>query len=232
MRRGVVALLVLASFGFLPVARSQSVTIPPSQESTSSSHVNGTVRKVVVDSNGGDVTIKPGNGATVKHTDHWVYDKPTVTTKLEDGVLTVTSRCSNAPLNNCWTEVTASVPRMAGVQVNSSLGFVHINGMRTDDVSAATSLGEVAITDVQAKTVKAGTSNSDVRVNLSTAPDDTTLRTTNGNITALVPRGTYALALKSSNGNIRVVNGVRNSHTAAHKLSARTSNADITISGR
>ena len=225
-------MLVLPWFGIAPVAHSQSITVPPSQEATSSSHFGAAVRKIVVDSDGGDVTIRPGN-ATVKHTDHWVYARPTVKSALSNGVLTVTSRCpNNAPLNNCWTEITASVARKAVVEVKSSLGYIHVGGMRTSGVSAATSLGDVVITDVEARTVKADTSNGDVKVNLPAAPDDTRLRTSNGDVTALVPKGKYALTLRDGYGDISVTGGVKNSPRAAHKLSARTSNGDITIRGR
>jgi hypothetical protein len=233
MRRGVLALLlVFVSLGFVPSARAQSITIPPSQESSSASHVNAQVRKIVVDSDSGDVTIKPGSGATVKHTDHWVYAKPSVTTKLSGGVLTVTSHCpNNAPLNNCWTEITASVTRTALVQAESALGFIHVAGIRTSSVSAVTSNGNVVVSGVEAKTVSAKTSNGDVKVSLSAAPDDTRLRTSNGNVTAVVPKGRYALELRAGYGDITVT-GVKNSRRAAHKLAARTSNGDITISGR
>jgi hypothetical protein len=229
MRRGFVALLVLLSFLLVPAAGA--ITIPPTQESTSTSHMAGSVRKIVVDSNSGDVTVKPGSGTTIKHTDHWFYDKPTVKVSLSDGVLTVSSRCSNAPLNNCWTEVTASVARTAVVQAASDNGFIHVSGMRTTSVSGLTNNGDVLVSNVQSHLVKATTSNGDVKVNLSSAPDDTLLRTDNGNVTALVPRGRYVLDLRVSSGDVQV-SGVRNSRNSPHKLSARTTNGDITISGR
>jgi hypothetical protein len=231
MRRGVVALVVTLSFGLVPAARAQSVTVPPTQERTSTSHVSGYVRKIVVDSNSGDVTVRPGTGTTVTHTDHWFYDKPAVKITLSNGILTVTSRCPNAPLNNCWTEIAASVARTAAVQVTSSLGYVHVGAMHAASVIAQTSNGDILLSGVQSKTVKATTANGAVKAALTSAPDSAALRTANGDVSAFVPRGAYALDVRDSYGDVTVT-GVRNSRTSPHKLSARTSNGDIKIEGR
>src|SRR2546422_8511201 len=107
MRRGVVALLVAVVFGaFAPLAHAE---IPPTQESTTVSRMNGTVRTLVIDSNGGDIAVKPAQSTTISRTEHWLYDRPRVRMRFSQGVLTVTSRCSNAPLNNCRVDIVAAI---------------------------------------------------------------------------------------------------------------------------
>jgi Putative adhesin len=230
MRRGIVVLAV-ATLCALSTPLAHAITIPPSQEAKSSAHSNAIVRKVIVDSDSGDVTIKPGVGTTVSHTDHWVYQRGSVKTSISNGVLTVTSRCPQLVLNNCWTEITAAVARDATIDATTSNGTVGVTGMRPPSVSARTDNGDVVLSDVQTRLVKARASNGDVQVKLTSAPDDAQLRTNNGNVSAVVPTGRYALDLRIGNGNIAVT-GVKDAPNSRHKLSARTANGDITVTGR
>jgi hypothetical protein len=229
--KGFVAALLAAAFVALVGPAAHAITIPPTQEETTTSRMSGVVRKLLIDSDSGDVTVRPGRRTTVTRTEHWVYQRPSVRLTFHNGTLTVINRCPDAPLNNCWTDITADIAPTAVVQTYTASGVMRVSGIRSPKVHALSSNGRVLLSDVAADDVKASTSNGDVKVNLTSAPALTSLRTSNGEIDAIVPRGTYSLDVRVGNGDVRV-RGVSNRRNSAHKLSAATNNGDISITGR
>ena len=232
MRRGFVALAVLALLVALaPVAGA--IEIPPTQESRSTTQMTGTVRELVLDSDGGDISVKPSQTTTVSQEAHWVYFKPRVTMRMSNGVLTITSRCpNNAPLNNCRVDIVAAIAGTSKVTVSTVNGDVRVVRMAGPSVSGTTENGDVYLFDLTTQIVSGRSSNGDVKTRLRTAPNETQLRTSNGSIVAAVPRGAYAIVTRAGYGSDVRISGVTNSSTSPHKLTARTSTGDITITGR
>jgi putative adhesin len=230
MRRGFVALFVAALLG-VSAPTAHAITVPPTQEARTTSQINGVVRKLLVDVRGGSVVVSNGRRTTVTRTEHWVYQRPSVRMTFSHGTLSITSRCSNAPLNYCSTDVTATIASTATVLAYSEDGFVRVSGIHSPSVHGMTDNGNVSLADVSADDVKATTNNGDVRVNLTSAPAKTHLRTSNGDINAIVPRGSYALDIRVGSGRVRT-QGITNRRSSVHKLSAYANNGNISISGR
>ena len=229
--RGKIALLATLLVGLLAPA-AEAITIPPTQEETTTSNVRGQVRKIIVDSDGGEVRVQAGSPSSVRRTERWVYERPSVrVTFTRSGLLAVRSRCPDRPLNNCSVDILANITRTATVLVVTETGGVRINDIESPSVVGRTSNGRVQMNRVSADEVKATTSNGDVAVRVSGTLSATELRTNNGNIAAIVPRGAYAMNVHVDNGYV-YMSGVRNRGNAARRLFARTNNGDITISGR
>ena len=227
--KAVVALLVVVAVLVGPAA-SALPTLPTRSE-TSTSTFRGQVTKLIVDSDAGNVVVNPGRPASVRRTERWVYDRPQIRTTFSGGVLSIRSRCSNAPLNGCSTDFTITVTPTAVVEVFTNNGPVRVSGITSSLVRATTDNGAISFTDIAADTVKAQTANGNVVARLTRAPAETRLRTANGDLTADVPRGVYTLDISATSGSVRVT-GVQNRPNSGHMLSARSSNGNVRVAGR
>jgi len=206
--------------------------LPSGHDEKTTSLVNGQVRKLVVDDDAGGVTVKPGSGTSVERNEHWVYARPRVSMSLSHGVLSITTRCPNLPLNDCSVDVTTALDPHATIEVKARKGNVGVGAMGGPSIAVSTGNGNVQLSGVASRTVSATTSRGNVQAEFGAPAGDASLTTSNGNIAVLVPRGAYALNLRSRSGERVYLNGVTNDPHSPHRLTAATSNGSITVTGR
>jgi hypothetical protein len=169
--------------------------------------VRGTVARVVVAADSGDVALRsgPAGRVTVAESRHYWWRKPKLELTLRDGVLTVGVDCRGFH-PGCSNDLGITVPRgvgQASIVVNS--GDVAVTGLDARRVDAISDSGDVDADDL------AGA------LRLETDSGDVTARGLRGDrVTASTDSGDVDLALLA----------------APRALSARTESGDVTSTSR
>ena len=192
--------------------------------------VVGTVTKVVLHGDSGDLRVQAGKPVNLSTHQQWNIAAPSLKESFSAGVLTVTTSCPNLPENNCAVDVTVTVPAAVTVQATANVG-----NLRTHDLVGSETLqadvGDVLIENVTADTVSGAAQVGNVVATLPHAPLSTTLTAGTGDVRATVPSGAYVLTTSAQTGDV-TVSGVTNDSRAARRLTARTDTGDVTVQGR
>lgn len=125
------ALLVGATLLILTSGTTWAQTL---NSETTTTHVRGAIRMVVVDNENGDVTLRPSAESSVTRTEPWDFVRPTYEQSVSDGVLTVRASCPPLPVNGCSVDLLVLVPRTAVVQaetVNGEMPVARFSGARS-----------------------------------------------------------------------------------------------------
>jgi len=170
------------------------------------------VDHVVIKAESGDIDVVPGDGSVdVERTDRYVLDSPDVTRTLDDGVLTIESRCDSVLAPFCATDYRVEVPRDVTVDVRTYSGDVDIDGITGRQIDARSYVGDVHVDAARKGDITAHTNVGDVDVEL--------------------PRGTYAVDSDTAVGDSDV-DGVVDSDRAQHAIDARTDVGDVDVTAR
>jgi len=170
------------------------------------------VDHVVIKAESGDIDVVPGDGSVdVERTDRYVLDSPDVTRTLDDGVLTIESRCDSVLAPFCATDYRVEVPRDVTVDVRTYSGDVDIDGITGRQIDARSYVGDVHVDAARKGDITAHTNVGDVDVEL--------------------PRGTYAVDSDTAVGDSDV-DGVVDSDRAQHEIDARTDVGDVDVTAR
>jgi hypothetical protein len=114
----------------------------------STSRISGTVHAIVVDESAGDVHVTSERRGDVRidRTTSWIFRKPTVTTRLHDGVLTLKTHCHGAGFA-CATDYRVHVPRGVRVTVRVDAGDVSVStSVRPSRIDARSDAGDIEVT--------------------------------------------------------------------------------------
>lgn len=195
--------------------------------------LRGDVRQLVVRTDVGDIRLHPSSNAgtgKVSSTETWSFDRPKVSTSLENGVLTVTGRCSNRPISTgyCSVDLDITAPASAAVTVRSSTGDVSLNGL-SGTIRATTSTGDITLQTTRSTNLTTTTSTGDVSIVLVTAPQQITARTSVGDITVVVPADGTAYRVDAATSTGTRTLRVPTDAAAARLLDLTTSTGDITL---
>ena len=170
------------------------------------------VDHVVIKADSGDIDIVPGEGSVdVERTDRYVLDSPDVTRTLDDGVLTIESKCDSVLAPFCATDFRVEVPRDVTVDVRTYSGDVDIDGITGRQIDARSYVGDVHV-DAARK-------------------GDVTARTNVGDVDVEVPRGTYAIDSDTAVGDSDV-DGLVSSDRAQHEVDARADVGSVDVTER
>ena len=170
------------------------------------------VDHVVIKADSGDIDIVPGEGSVdVERTDRYVLDSPDVTRTLDDGVLTIESKCDSVLAPFCATDFRVEVPRDVTVDVRTYSGDVDIDGITGRQIDARSYVGDVHV-DAARK-------------------GDVTARTNVGDVDVEVPRGTYAIDSDTAVGDSDV-DGLVSSDGARHEVDARADVGSVDVTER
>jgi hypothetical protein len=164
----------------------------------------GEVRRLVLDSRVGDLTIRvvddPGADMTAEQ--HGAFASPHTEQALKDGVLTIRGWCDDRLVtNNCSVDFIVVVPKGTVIRATNRVGEIRVRGADADLV-AESSVGEVDLVDLTAPTVTASSNTGDVTVSFAKPPRTVRVETSVGEGTVRVPAdGTrYRVSLRSGVG--------------------------------
>lgn len=253
-RRVILSLPLLAVVGAGTAAHSDPIN---GNTQTTETPVNAPVQSVVVDSDAGNVAVVNGAASKVVAVQHWRLAPPTTTVSDSNGVLTVTNRCPSLipapvnigfPDNDCSVDLTITVPSAVTVRVTVAAGDIGTSGLSGPEqlqtsagdvtvrdliapaLSARSAAGDVSVTGAITR-LRADTSSGAVTATLSSVPDQVQLTTSTGDVTGVVPAGSYAVTAATSTGRVDIT-GITNDPRSTHTIKAATSSGNVTLTGR
>jgi hypothetical protein len=215
------------------------------------SHVlRGSVDRVVVEGDSGDVVLRsgPAGRVTVAEKRHYWLRKPKLHLTLRDGVMRAKVDCGNfGP--GCSDDLRLTVPpEIARTSVSADSGDVHVSGMRgavdlsadSGDVDAEDLVGDVHLNSdsgsitahgLRAGTVDANADSGDIDIALVATPRSLQANSDSGSVDLDVPAGRYRVDAGADSGSVDV-KGVLRDDTAPNAIDAHADSGDVTVRGR
>lgn len=192
------------------------------------------VRKIVVDSDSGDVSISAGLTADVviHRKDAWLVDRPAVQEHLHDGVLEIDADCGHLKaVLRCRSDLSIDAPPEVDVAIRTKSGDVSLRGLE-GRADIETDSGNISTHRLNPVTVRATTDAGDVSLDLFGQPTRTEVKSDAGNVQVTVPYGMYRVdAIADGGGNVKV-DGVIRDDLAPQAIDAVTDVGNVTVRAR
>lgn len=232
-----------------------ALTVGPLHHQTVRDTVSGSVTRLSVSNDVGDITVVPGSVTRIAAFEQYSFKPPTVSHSLRGGLLEVDARCPRTAgpvdvgLNECAADLVITVPRDVTVDaidgdgdirtrdlrgaetLRSDAGDITVERVAASALSCRSSDGDVHLSAVRVKTVALATDTGEISADVATLPRSVVARSSDGDIALTVPTGTYAVDAHSVDGTSQV-RGITVERGARRTLSARTDEGDIHIAGR
>jgi len=205
------------------------------QEGRTTRFIAGEVRRVVVSTDTGDVTIRLGVVGTrtrLEFTRIWSFSEPRADATLVDSTLQVRGRCGRPiDIGACGVDIDLTLP--PGVALDVSTGTGDITLIRPDArVQARSSVGNVSVQDARAAEVVASSDVGNLDLEFAEAPDDVRVTTDTGNAEVIVPDdGTaYAVDATSDTGETKI--DIRTDPGSSRRLEVSSAVGTVRIAAR
>jgi hypothetical protein len=220
------ALLVVGAGVALIIARVAS-----GEERLATYAVRGSLNGIALDLGDGDVVVAGGGNradVTVQRTDRFTFDHPAVAERsVEDGVFRIRSRCPRSALPSCSVHYRVVVPDNVPVEIRTDTGTVRFSGYRGSG-TVRTRTGAIRVQGFCGFSLQARSDSGDVDADASCAPQQLVLRSTSGDVRAVVPEGRYRVDADSSSGSA-AVRGVQAVQSGPYSVDASSSTGDVTV---
>jgi hypothetical protein len=193
----------------------------------------GDVDRVVVQVDGGDVTVRAGVSPAVllaaKQT--WVLLRPDVEHRVEGRTLVVEASCDpvTAALR-CSATVDLAVPPTVDVEVDARTADVHLRGLR-GRVLARTETGDLETDRLEPVVFDGRTETGDADLDVVGTPTRIAAATRSGDVRVVVPYGAYRVDAQADDGEVRV-DGLLRGEVVAQRLELRSGRGDIGVRAR
>ncbi|SFN24417.1 hypothetical protein SAMN05216207_101118 [Pseudonocardia ammonioxydans] len=200
----------------------------PEQRETLTDPVEGTVDRVEVESDAGEVRLVAGDRASVEQDLRWTGDaKPEVEHRLDGDVLTVTVRCPDDGGERCQAGLVITVPESAESRVEASAGGIEVSGL-TGDQDLQTSAGGVRGTGLGPGSVGARSTAGGVDLAFATPASDVHAESSAGSVDIRVPIGpAYHVTAETTAGSTSVE--VPDQPGADHRITARSTAGGVRV---
>jgi hypothetical protein len=234
---------------------ASALTVGPLHHQTVKTTVSAAVTGLVARNEVGDIKVVPGSVTRIVAVEQYNFTAPTVTHSLRNGLLRIAASCPsptgpvNIGLNDCAVDLTVTVPSAVTVDALTDVGDLNIRDLtgaetlRSSDgdivmqrvvapvLHVSSETGEVRVLSVKSRSLNLHSSDGDINAALAAAPHDVLASTDTGDVDLTVPSGVYAVDTHSDDGTTRV-RGITEHSDAPRKISARTSDGDISVVGR
>jgi hypothetical protein len=213
--------------------------------------VRGTVSRVVVAADNGDVAVRsgPAGRVTVAEARHYSWRKPKLKLSLRDGVLTVGVKCGSFD-PGCSSDLGITLPRgVAQATIAVDSGDLEVTGLDAERIDATSDSGDVDADDLsgtlslatdsgdvtgrglRGDRVDASSDSGDVHLALLTAPLKLSASTDSGDVDLDVPTDRYRVDANADSGDVSV-DGVLRDDTAARSIDVSSDSGDVNVRGR
>jgi hypothetical protein len=193
--------------------------------------VRGAVERLRVDVADADVDLVRGgdrDSVEVRRVERFSFSRaPAVQRRLEGATFVVRARCPAALLDGCGVRLRVVVPDGLPVEVRTSSGAVRLRDLR-GSARVATRDGDVRATGFCGFSLQADSDHGRLAVGTSCAPQQLALRSTTGDVRAVVPAGRYRLDVDSASGR-RAVRGISAAAGAPFAVRALSGSGDVTV---
>jgi hypothetical protein len=196
--------------------------------------VRGSLNGIALDLGDGDVVVAGGGNradVSVQRTDRFTFDHPAVVERsVADGIFRIRSRCPESALPSCSVRHRLVVPDNVPVEVRTDTGTVRFSGYRGSG-TVRTRTGAIRVEGFCGFSLQARSDSGDIAADAACAPQQLVLRSTSGDVRAVVPDGRYRVDADSSSGRA-VVRGVRTAQDGPFGVDASSSSGDVTVEAR
>jgi hypothetical protein len=223
------ALVVLGAGIALVIAR-----VAAGEERLATYAVRGSLNGIALDLGDGDVVVAGGGNradVSVQRRDRFAFDHPAVVERsVEDGVFRVRSRCPQTALPSCSVRYRVVVPDNVPVEIRTDTGTVRFSGYRGSG-TVRTRTGAVRVQGFCGFSLQVRSDSGQIDADASCAPQQLVLRSTSGDVRAVVPAGRYRVEADSSSG-AAVVRGVQAVQSGPYGVDATSSTGDVTVEAK
>jgi hypothetical protein len=223
------AVLVVGATAALLVA-----TVASSRERIVRFGVRGELSGVALDVGDADVVIAGGGRRAVldvQRTDRFAFRHDAeVRRTVAAGQLQIRSRCPTTIPRSCSVRYRVVVPDNVPVDVRTEGGTVQLRGYR-GSARVTTRSGDIDIGAFCGFSLQAGSETGDITAGAACALQRLSLRSTDGNVHAVVPLGRYQVEAESASGSERV-SGLAAAADAPYSIQALSSSGDVVVEGR
>jgi hypothetical protein len=223
------ALLVVGGAVALAVA-----AVASTQEVRPTFTVEGTVDTLTFDVADADVTVIGGgrrDNVEVQRSERYAFGhRPRVDKHPSAGAFSLRSRCPVSLPGPCRVSYRVVVPDNVALDIRTTRGNVALRGYR-GSAQVTTTAGRVDISGYCGNSLDARASAGAISVQAECAPPRMSLRTTSGDIRAVMPAGRYDLDAETSAGE-RSVRGVIARADAPYAVQLLSNSGDLSVEGR
>ncbi|TMR15864.1 DUF4097 domain-containing protein [Nonomuraea turkmeniaca] len=206
--------------------------------------VSGTSLRII--SSLGGVRVLPGTGDTVE-VERWVRGKAAdeggATWSLRDATLRLSANC-NLVLGDCGARYHIKVPPGIRLSIDAADGVVLKDLPQDVDISSRDRIqlsgtsgrlrlrseGPITGDGLKSANVRCRTLDGAIDLSFTSPPTDLDLQSSDGRVTAAVPKGSYAVTAKSTDGSER--SEIENDAKATSKIVARSTSGNVRILAR
>jgi hypothetical protein len=195
--------------------------------------VLGTVSAIELDVGDADVEVTGGasTAVDVRRTAEYAFGHPPDQTRqLEGDVLQITSRCPDTVVGTCRAAYRIAVRDNVQVSVITGDGRVRVSSLN-GSARIQTGSGAIAVDGFCGFQLSAISASGDVRGAAACSPDRMELRSTSGDVHAIVPTNRYRVDAGSSRGSVEVRN-VTETDDAPFAVQAISGTGDVLVEGR
>jgi hypothetical protein len=196
--------------------------------------VRGSLSGVVLDVDDADVVIAGGGPRAVlgvERTDRYAFGHDAdVRRTVAGGELRITSRCPNTVPRACSVSYRVVVPDNVPLTVRTTSGKVTFRGYR-GSARVSTRGGDIDVAGFCGFSLQARAETGDIGASAACAPQQLTLRSTEGSVHVSVPTGRYQVEAESASGEDDV-HGLDAVSDAPFSIQALSSSGDVSVEGR
>jgi hypothetical protein len=194
--------------------------------------VLGTVSAIELDVGTADVEIVGGAPAVeVRRTAEFAFGRPPEQSRSLDGdVLQISSRCPDTVVGTCRAAYRIAVRDNVQVTVITTSGRVRVSALN-GSARLQTGSGPIAVDGFCGFQLVATSASGDVRGAAACSPDRMELRSTGGDVHAIVPAGRYRVDASSSRGSTEV-RDLTETDDAPFAVQAISGTGDVLVEGQ
>jgi hypothetical protein len=196
--------------------------------------VRGSLAGVALDVDNADVLIAGGGQRAVlgvQRTDRFAFGHDAEVQRSVTGdELRIRSRCPHTVPRACSVRYRVVVPDNVPVTVRTGGGAVRFQGYR-GSARVTTRSGDIDIAGFCGFSLTARAESGDIVTSAACAPQQLTLRSTQGSVRVSVPPGRYQVEAESASGG-HSVRGLEAAADAPFSIQALSSSGDVTVEGR
>lgn len=190
------------------------------------------VLRVELDVGRGDVELVGGglDEVAVRRTDHFAYDhSPDEVRTLDDGVLRISSSCSDLLIGTCAADYRVTVSDNVPVVIRAPDGDIRLVRYR-GSAELETISGNISVASFCGFVLRATTKSGNVDATTSCSADRLELRSETGDVTASVPEGRYRVDAATNHGTTSVL-GLTPADDSPWSIQALSTNGDVAVLG-
>jgi hypothetical protein len=180
----------------------------------------------------GDVTVVGGSqrALAVSHSDNSVFGHgPSEQRSLSGGVIRISSTCPQLVVGRCSAGYRIDVPDDVPISIRAEDGTVHLVGYH-GSADIATNGGAISVEGYCGFVLGAASASGGISVSTACSPERLTLRSDTGDVSAVVPAGSYRIQAASNSGPTSMT-GVTNDDGAPWAIQALSNSGSVRVTG-